>query len=134
MAATDPLRNLIALKAPRIRAKPGRSTAMARLRPHSCKPSPRAACTTPWMLTGPKGVGKATLAWRLSRFLLATPDDDGGMFEPLRQKRLILRRKIPSPAACCALAEPRHFSLLRRGRMTRKPRFLRSSRSTKSAR
>ncbi len=33
-----------------------------------------------WMLTGPKGVGKATLAWRLARFLLATPDDDGGMF------------------------------------------------------
>ncbi|MFZ1482308.1 MAG: DNA polymerase III subunit delta', partial [Paracoccaceae bacterium] len=33
-----------------------------------------------WLLTGPKGVGKATLAWRLARFLLATPDDDGGMF------------------------------------------------------
>ena len=32
------------------------------------------------MLTGPKGVGKATLAWRIARFLLATPDDDGGMF------------------------------------------------------
>lgn len=33
-----------------------------------------------WMLTGPRGVGKATLAWRLARFLLATPADDGGMF------------------------------------------------------
>ena len=33
-----------------------------------------------WMLTGPRGVGKATLAWRIARFLLATPDDDGGMF------------------------------------------------------
>ncbi|MGJ8627380.1 MAG: DNA polymerase III subunit delta' [Sulfitobacter sp.] len=34
-----------------------------------------------WMLTGPRGVGKATLAWRMARFLLATPDpDDGGMF------------------------------------------------------
>ena len=32
-----------------------------------------------WMLTGPKGVGKATLAYRIARFLLATPlvqDDD----------------------------------------------------------
>ncbi|WP_372993464.1 DNA polymerase III subunit delta' [Sulfitobacter sp.] len=36
-----------------------------------------------WLLTGPRGVGKATLAWRLARFLLATPDpDDGGMFAP----------------------------------------------------
>ncbi len=33
-----------------------------------------------WMLTGPRGVGKATLAWRIARFLLATPSDDGGMF------------------------------------------------------
>lgn len=36
-----------------------------------------------WLLTGPRGVGKATLAWRIARFLLATPDpDDGGMFAP----------------------------------------------------
>lgn len=34
-----------------------------------------------WLLTGPRGVGKATLAWRIARFLLATPDPDaGGMF------------------------------------------------------
>jgi len=34
-----------------------------------------------WMLTGPRGVGKATLAWKIAQFLLATPDpDDGGMF------------------------------------------------------
>jgi DNA polymerase-3 subunit delta' len=36
-----------------------------------------------WMLTGPRGVGKATLAWQIARFLLATPEpDDGGMFAP----------------------------------------------------
>mgnify|MGYP001793176787 FL=1 len=29
-----------------------------------------------WLLTGPRGVGKATLAWRIARFLLATPDPD----------------------------------------------------------
>ena len=29
-----------------------------------------------WLLTGPRGVGKATFAWRLARFLLATPDPD----------------------------------------------------------
>jgi len=34
-----------------------------------------------WLITGPKGVGKATLAWRIARFLLATPDADaGGLF------------------------------------------------------
>ncbi len=33
-----------------------------------------------WLLTGPRGVGKATLAWKLARFLLATPPDAGGLF------------------------------------------------------
>ena len=34
-----------------------------------------------WLLHGPRGIGKATLAWRIARFLLAIPDDeDGGMF------------------------------------------------------
>ncbi len=31
-----------------------------------------------WLLTGPRGVGKSTLAWQIARFLLATPKDDGG--------------------------------------------------------
>lgn len=30
-----------------------------------------------WMLTGPRGVGKATLAWKMAQFLLATPDPAG---------------------------------------------------------
>ena len=34
-----------------------------------------------WLLTGPQGVGKATLAWRIARFLLATPTpSDDGLF------------------------------------------------------
>lgn len=34
-----------------------------------------------WLITGPKGVGKATLAYRIARFLLATPPQDtGGLF------------------------------------------------------
>ncbi len=33
-----------------------------------------------WLLCGPRGVGKATFAWRLARFLLAQPAQDGGMF------------------------------------------------------
>lgn len=35
-----------------------------------------------WLISGPRGVGKATLAWKIARFLLATPPDDGGMFAP----------------------------------------------------
>jgi len=31
-----------------------------------------------WLITGPRGTGKATLAWQLARFLLATPPTDGG--------------------------------------------------------
>ena len=34
-----------------------------------------------WLITGPRGVGKATLAWRIAKFLLATPPaEDGGLF------------------------------------------------------
>lgn len=34
-----------------------------------------------WLITGPRGTGKATLAWSIARFLLATPPDDGdGLF------------------------------------------------------
>ncbi len=32
-----------------------------------------------WLLTGPRGIGKATLAWRFARFLLAG-QDQGGLF------------------------------------------------------
>lgn len=32
-----------------------------------------------WLLTGPRGIGKATLAWRFARFLLAG-QDHGGLF------------------------------------------------------
>src|SRR5919197_861624 len=31
-----------------------------------------------WLLTGPRGIGKATLAWRFARFLLA--GQAGGLF------------------------------------------------------
>jgi len=34
-----------------------------------------------WLITGPRGVGKATLAWQIARFLLATPiSDEAGLF------------------------------------------------------
>ncbi len=33
-----------------------------------------------WLLTGPRGIGKATLAWRFARFLLAGDGGQGGLF------------------------------------------------------
>lgn len=33
-----------------------------------------------WLITGPQGVGKATLAWKIATFLLAEPPADAGFF------------------------------------------------------
>jgi len=34
-----------------------------------------------WLISGPKGIGKATLAWRMAKFLLTQPSDEGpGLF------------------------------------------------------
>jgi DNA polymerase-3 subunit delta' len=67
-----------------------------------------------WMLTGPKGVGKATFAWRAARFLLARPDDDGGMFAAPPPESLDIPPENPVARRLRQLAEPRNF-LLRRG-------------------
>ena len=67
-----------------------------------------------WLITGPRGVGKATLAWRLARFLLATPDADGGLFgAPEPPTTLDIPEDDPTARRIRALAEPRLF-LLRR--------------------
>lgn len=67
-----------------------------------------------WLITGAKGVGKATLAWRLARFLLATPPNDGGMFAPPPPETLDISPENPVARRMAQLAEPRLF-LLRRG-------------------
>jgi len=67
-----------------------------------------------WLLTGPRGVGKATLAWRIARFLLAMPEDDGGIFAPPPPQSLDIPDSHPVARRMVALAEPRLF-LLRRG-------------------
>jgi DNA polymerase-3 subunit delta' len=66
-----------------------------------------------WLISGPRGVGKATLAWRLARFLLATPEDDGGMFAPPPPETLDIPDDHPIARRIAALSEPRLF-LLRR--------------------
>lgn len=63
-----------------------------------------------WLITGPRGVGKATLAWRIARFLLSDASEKGllGAADTLETsgEDPILRR-------IAALSEPR-LSLLRR--------------------
>ena len=66
-----------------------------------------------WIITGPRGVGKATLAWRIARFLLATPDSDGGMFAPPQPQTLDIPDGTPIARRMAALSEPR-LTLLRR--------------------
>jgi DNA polymerase-3 subunit delta' len=67
-----------------------------------------------WLIAGPQGVGKATLAWRIARFLIATPDDDGGMFAPPPPATLDIAEDHPVTRRLRALSESRLF-LLRRG-------------------
>ena len=68
-----------------------------------------------WMLIGPKGVGKATLAWRIARFLLATPEDDGdGLFGPApTPQTLDIDPEHPVMRRSLAGAEPGLFTLTR---------------------
>ncbi len=70
-----------------------------------------------WLISGPRGVGKATLAWRIARFLLTAPDPNagGGLFgAPEPPTSLDTSPDDPVSRRMAALAEPRLF-LLRRG-------------------
>lgn len=68
-----------------------------------------------WLVTGPRGVGKATLAWKLARFLLAEPVEDGpSMFgDATPPSSLDVSDDHPVAHRMLALSEPRLF-LLRR--------------------
>lgn len=68
-----------------------------------------------WLITGPKGLGKATLAWRIARFLLATPEsqDDGLFGAPPPPETLGIAPDHPVMRRTLALSEPGLF-LLRR--------------------
>ncbi|RBI69073.1 DNA polymerase III subunit delta' [Roseovarius sp. TE539] len=71
-----------------------------------------------WLLTGPHGVGKATLAWRIARFLLAAPPpgEGGGLFgdAPPAPDTLSVDPEIPVARRMAAGADPGLF-VLRRG-------------------
>ena len=67
-----------------------------------------------WLIFGPRGIGKATFAWSIARFLLATPPDDGGLFASPPPQTLDISHDHPVAHRLRALSEPGVF-LLRRG-------------------
>lgn len=68
-----------------------------------------------WLLTGPRGVGKATLAWRIARFLLAAPDSAAAGLFGAAPAAVTLDLPADHPVArrMRAGAEPRLFILRR---------------------
>ncbi len=71
-----------------------------------------------WLITGPPGIGKATLAWRIARFLRAAPavPDGPGLFGPddTAPPDLSTDPDSPQNRRITALTDPGVF-LLRRG-------------------
>ncbi|WP_158967818.1 DNA polymerase III subunit delta' [Chachezhania sediminis] len=68
-----------------------------------------------WLITGPKGIGKATLAWRIARFLVATPpaQDDGLFAAPPPPQSLDIPPENPVARRMLAGAEPGVTSITR---------------------
>lgn len=62
-----------------------------------------------WLLCGPRGVGKATLAWAIARFLLATPEpaEEGFFGAAERPSSLAIDPEYPVSRRMAAGAEPR---------------------------
>lgn len=62
-----------------------------------------------WLITGPRGVGKATLAWKIARFLLSQPVPDGGLLlgdTPPQPQNLDVPPDHPVARRLTALSEP----------------------------
>ena len=76
-----------------------------------------------WLISGPKGVGKATLAWKIARFLLAEAPAEAGLFgAPPPPATLDLAPDHPIVRRTTALSESR-LCLVRRGWDEKKKRL-----------
>jgi DNA polymerase-3 subunit delta' len=65
-----------------------------------------------WLLAGPRGIGKATLAWRFARFLLAG-QTQGGLFGQQADDGIAVPRDAPGRALVDARSHPDLFYLRR---------------------
>lgn len=74
-----------------------------------------------WLLTGPKGIGKATFAWAMAATLLAQPTD-AGFLGPDPVTELAIQSDHPVKTRLAALSEPR-LALVRRGWDTKTKRL-----------
>lgn len=66
-----------------------------------------------WLLRGPSGIGKATLAYRIARALIAQPPEDGLFGAPEIPETLDAQPDCPVQARFIAQSEPRLFVLRR---------------------
>lgn len=68
-----------------------------------------------WLISGPEGIGKATMAWRIARYLIAAPAQEAGLFGdgPAPADSLDIAPDHPVARRMAALSEPGLF-LLRR--------------------
>jgi DNA polymerase III subunit delta' len=72
-----------------------------------------------WIIGGPEGVGKATLAWRVARFLLANPDPQSGSVQ--RMQNLDVDPASRPARQIAALSSP-DIALLRQKALHGNPR------------
>ncbi|MEM9199235.1 MAG: DNA polymerase III subunit delta', partial [Pseudomonadota bacterium] len=78
-----------------------------------------------WLLTGPRGIGKATLAWRIARHLIADIQAAPGLFDAGGNDSVASLDMAPDHPVfrrCAALSEPR-LALVRRGQDERSNRL-----------
>ena len=73
-----------------------------------------------WLIGGPRGVGKATLAWRFARFALANPDPNAEAVR--RADDLSVDPRSQTARLLASLAHP-DFALIRRAWLPDKKRF-----------
>ncbi|MCK0166842.1 DNA polymerase III subunit delta' [Jannaschia sp. S6380] len=59
-----------------------------------------------WLLTGPLGVGKATLAWRIARFLLTDPPEQATSLDPVADHPALPRIRALSEPGLMLLRRP----------------------------
>ena len=85
-----------------------------------------------WLLAGPEGIGKATLAYRIAAFLLAESDAAGGLFGP--PQTLDLPPADPDLRLVRAGSHPRLFVLRRSVNSDARPPRLRAQIAVEDAR